>query len=117
MYKFLNISCHTFVLLDGEHGQSIDDLIGGQRCTQCTAKDVLQRGRNLKYAMLLQNLLDKVLCTQYNLYFTLMHTYTYTYVMFLCTQYCTSECIVGLIEKYFFKYCKNYIHYIKTLQM
>lgn len=33
----------TFVLLDGEHGQSVDDLIGGERSAQGTAKDILQR--------------------------------------------------------------------------
>lgn len=37
-----NFLTHTFVLLDGEHGQSIDDLIGGQGSTQGTAKDVLE---------------------------------------------------------------------------
>lgn len=33
---------HTFVFLDGEHGQSIDDFIGGQRSTQGRAKDILE---------------------------------------------------------------------------
>lgn len=37
-----NFLTHTFVLLDGEHGQGIDDLIGGQGSTQGTAKDVLE---------------------------------------------------------------------------
>lgn len=37
---------HTFVLLDGEHGQSIDDLIGGQGSTQGAAKDILERDKN-----------------------------------------------------------------------
>lgn len=33
----------TFVLLDGEHGQSVDDLVGGQRSTEGRAEDVLKR--------------------------------------------------------------------------
>ena len=41
--NFSNFLSRTFVLLDGEHGQSVDDLIGGQRSTQGTAKDILER--------------------------------------------------------------------------
>ncbi len=39
---FPNLLSLTFVLLDGEHGQSIDDFIGSQWSTQGTAKDVLE---------------------------------------------------------------------------
>lgn len=43
-----NCLTHTFVLLDGEHGQSIDDFIGGQRSTQSTAEYILEKEK--KYA-------------------------------------------------------------------
>lgn len=43
---FPNCLTHTFVLLDGEHGQSVDDFIGGQRSTQGTAKDILEKDKN-----------------------------------------------------------------------
>lgn len=39
---------HTFVLLDGEHWQSVDDLIGGQRSAQGTAKDILERNKTMQ---------------------------------------------------------------------
>ena len=43
---FHNLLTRTFVLLDGEHGQSIDNLVGSQRSTQGAAKDILQRVKN-----------------------------------------------------------------------
>lgn len=40
-FIFPNCLTHTFVLLNGEHGQSVNYFIGGQRSTQGTAKDIL----------------------------------------------------------------------------
>lgn len=45
-----SVLAHTFILLDGEHRESIDDVIGGQRSTQGTAEDILQRPKKRKKA-------------------------------------------------------------------
>lgn len=36
------VQAPTLVLLDGQHGQSIDGLVGGERSTQGTAQEVLE---------------------------------------------------------------------------
>lgn len=40
--KEKNTLAHTLVLLDGQHGQSVDNFIGGEWSAQGTAKDVLE---------------------------------------------------------------------------
>lgn len=40
--KRKNTLTHTLVLLDGQHGQSVDNFIGGEWSAQGTAKDILE---------------------------------------------------------------------------
>lgn len=37
----------TLVLLDGQHGQSVDGLVGGERSTQGTAQEVLEEEKTI----------------------------------------------------------------------
>lgn len=37
----------TLLLLDGQHGQSIDGLVGGERSTQGTAQEVLEEEKTI----------------------------------------------------------------------
>ena len=46
--------CHTLVLLDGEHGQSVDGFIGGQRGTEGTAQNILE-GEHREYPIRKKN--------------------------------------------------------------